>query len=285
MPGNVYICLNGEYLQSAEPCIFPHNRAFRYGDSSCENMHAFATEPQFLNYHLERLYDNMQLLSMEVPAWFTERNVNQLIVRLLNKNRIFGGAGIRLTVYRDTSERFIPDNGKVSYLLESHKLEYNKYELNENGYCVDICNGLIKATGPLASVRNANPLLYLLTGIAGKNNNLDASILLNESGRLVETVNSNIFLVSGNSIFTPGINQGCIPGIMRRVIIEIAMEAGFKVNDQSNLTPAALNDAEEVFLTNALDGIRWVGAYSQRRYYKKTAKLLTARLNEIAFKS
>jgi branched-chain amino acid aminotransferase len=281
---NVYICLNGEYLRAIEPCLFPNNRAFRYADSFFENIHVFATEPQFLNYHIERLVDNMRLLSMEVPAFFTEHNFRQLIVRLLNKNRIFRGACIRLTVYRNPNEKYIPGDDKISFILESQTLEHDKYELNEKGFCVDICNGFTKTTGPLANVRNANSLLYLLAGISGRNSNLDAAILLNETGRLVETISANIFLVSGNSIFTPGINQGCIPGVMRKVIIGLAGDAGFNINDQSSLTPAALDDAEEVFFTNAIDGIRWVGAYRQRRYFKKTAKMLTGRLNELAFK-
>jgi branched-subunit amino acid aminotransferase/4-amino-4-deoxychorismate lyase len=282
---NAYICLNGEYLRATEPSIFPNNRAFRYADSLCENIHAFSTEPQFLNYHIERLVDNMCLLSMEVPTYFTESNINQLIVRLLNKNRIFGGAGIRLTVYRNIDEEYIPGDNNVSFILESYKLDYDKYELNEKGFCVDICSSFTKTSGRLANVRNANSLVYLLAGIYGRNCNLDAAILLNETGRLVETINANIFLTSGNSIFTPGISQGCIPGVMRKVITRLAGEAGFSINDQSSLTPAALEDAEEVFLTNAVDGIRWVGAFRQRRYFKKTAKLLTGKLNELAFKS
>jgi branched-chain amino acid aminotransferase len=127
-------------------------------------------------------------------------------------------------------------------------------------------------------------MLYLLAGIDAQNNNLDEVILLNESGRILETGMSNIFLVSGNAVFTPGIDQGCIPGIMRRFIIGLASRAGFRVNDQSSLTPAAMEDAEEVFLTNAIEGIRWVGAYRQRRYYNKTAKQLAAKLNDVAFK-
>jgi len=285
MAVHAYICLNGEYLKAAEPCLFPHNRAFRYADSISENIHAFATEPQFLNYHIERLIDNMRLLLMEVPAYFSEENMRQLILRLLNKNRMFGGACIRLTVYRNSDQDYLPADNKVVFMLESFKLEHDRYELNEKGLCVDICIEYPKTTGPLANVRNANALLYLMAGISGKNSNLDAAILLNENGRLVETADSNIFLVSGNSIFTPGTNQGCIPGIMRKVITGLAVDAGFGVNDQCSLTPAVLEDTEEMFLTNAMNGIRWVGAYRQRRYYNKTAKLLTSRLNELAFNS
>ncbi|MBN1144470.1 MAG: aminotransferase class IV [Bacteroidales bacterium] len=278
-----YICLNGAYIKGNEPCLFPGNRAFRYADSLSENMHAFATEPQFLEHHLNRLTDNMQLLSMDVPAYFTAENLHQLIERLLNKNRIFGGAGIRLTVFRNNEQDFVPADHRVSFILESKPLKAGKYELNEKGHCIDICTEFIKVKGRLSGLRSSNSTMYLMAAMQGRKENMDAVILLNEDNRLVETTDSNIFLVSGNSVYTPGIDQGCIPGIMRRIVAGLANESGFSVNDQCSLTPMALDDAEEVFLTNATEGICWVGAYRKRRYYNKAAKQLTARLNNLAF--
>jgi branched-chain amino acid aminotransferase len=246
-------------------------------------MHAFATEPQFLDHHLNRLTDNMQLLSMDVPAYFSVENMRQLIERLLNKNRIFGGAGIRLTVFRNDEQDFVPADHQVSFILESKPLKTGKYDLNEKGYCIDICAEYRKVKGLLSGLRNSNSITYLMAAMQGRKENLDAVILLNEDNRLVETTDSNLFLVSGNSVYTPGVGQGCIPGIMRRVVTMLANEAGYCVNDQCSLTPMALDDAEEVFLTNSTEGIRWVGAYRKRRYYNKVAKQLTARLNNLAF--
>ena len=142
----------------------------------------------------------------------------------------------------------------------------------------------MKSPGKLSELPRFNSYLYLMAGMECKKNKLDSVILLNPAGRLVEAIHSNIFLVSGKSVFTPGIDQGCIPGVMRKVVVDLAIESGYQVNDMSSLTPAALFDAEEVFLTNAIEGIRWAGAYQQTRYFNKTAKLLTARLNEKAFK-
>jgi branched-chain amino acid aminotransferase len=276
--------LNGEFRKTGEPCLFPQNRAFRFGDVLHENLHAFATELQFPEYHLERLSGNMRLLSMEMPAYFTAGTFRQLTSQLLNKNRIFGGAGIRLSVFRDTlHENFIPEGERISFILESQRLEYDKYVLNERGQTVDLCTGYLKSAGALSAVREAHALHYLLAGMEGRKRNLDSVLMLNETGRLVETQDSNIFLVSGNAIFTPGISQGCIPGIMQRVILELAGNAGYRINDQSSLTPAALDDAEELFFTNAVDGIRWVVAFRDRRYYKRAAKMLNEKLNEKAF--
>ena len=278
-----YICLNGEFKKAAEPCLFPHNRAFRFGDVLHENLHACATELQFPGYHLERLSENMRALSMHMPAYFSVRLLTQLTAQLLNKNRIFGGAWVRLTVYRDPCEDSVADEGRISYIVESHRLEHDHYVLNDRGLAIDISTDFIKSVGSLSAIRSAHSLLYLLAGMEARKKNLDSSVLLNGAGRLVETPDSNIFLISGNAIFTPGIHQGCIPGIMRRVILEISGEAGYRINDQSSLTPAALNDAEEVFLTNSIQGIQWVVAYRERRYYKRAARILTEKLNERAF--
>lgn len=281
---DTYICINGEFKRSSQPLIFHHNRALCFGDILYENMHAYATEPQFFEYHFKRLISHMHLLSMEVPVSFTRETLGALISQLLNKNRIFGGAVIRLSVFRNTGIDLLPDSHGVSFIIESRRLDHHHFELNEKGLTIDVFSNYTKASGLLSSIKNTNALLYLLACIDCKKNNLDDYLLLNENGRIVETTNSNIFLVSGSSIFTPGILQGCIPGVMREVIIEIAGKEGYRINDQSNLTPSALEDAGEIFLTNAVDGIRWVGAYKQRRYYKKTAKFLIDKLNRKAFR-
>jgi branched-chain amino acid aminotransferase len=72
---------------------------------------------------------------------------------------------------------------------------------------------------------------------------------------------------------------------MREVIMRIAVDGGLQVNDHSSLTPAVLEDADEIFFTNAVEGIRWTGAYRQRRFYKRTAQMLIRKLNERTFGS
>ena len=278
-----YICFNGEFIKENEFRIAVNNRAFRYGDSLVENIHGFATEPQFLELHLERLTDNMRFLCMEVPAFFSERNFSGLITSLLNKNRVFGGARIRLTVIRSEGEEFLTPSGKVSFLIESDALQQGRYVLNERGLVASLFTDMAKNADTLAHLRSNGLILYRMAMIRAKERNTDAIILLNQAGRIIETADSNIFLVSGNSVFTPGYDQGCVHGIMRRVVISLATSLGYNVNDHSSLTPGSLYEAEEVFITNATEGIRWIGAYEQTRYFNRVAKMLTAKLNEKAF--
>jgi len=48
------------------------------------------------------------------------------------------------------------------------------------------------------------------------------------------------------------------------------------------LSPQVLHRADEVFLTNAISGMKWVGAYRGKRYFNKVSKMLTEKLNEKA---
>lgn len=278
-----YICRNGEFLKAVDPCLHHYNRAFRYGEMLTENMHAYATEAQFLDLHLNRLVSNMQFLGMPVPAYLNVSNVGELITRLLNKNRIFGGAAIRLTIFRDEACELNPAGTKASFLMESEKLETKQYGLNAQGFSIDICEAYEKASGLFSHIRQADALLYILADAYREQHFLDVVLLLNQYKRLVESTHANVFLVSGNTLFTPGTDQGCIPGVMRQVVITLALQNGFMVNDQSRLTPVSLEEAEEVFLTSAVTGIQWVGAYRQKRYYNRVAKMLTSKLNEQVF--
>jgi len=280
---NEYICLNGEFLKNDEPRLYTSNRAFRHDDVLIESLHANATEPQFIDLHLNRLTGNMQSLSMEIPAYFTPANFRLLITSLLNKNRIFSGACLRITVFRNHGENLIPSLNEVSFLIESAALKSGRYEINEKGLTAGISKDFTRTADRLSHLHRPNSMLFLLAALEGRNNNIDAVILLNQVGRLTESTDSNIFLVSGNALFTPSLEQGCIHGIMRKIVIGLAVEAGYRVNDQSSLTASALLDAEEVFLTNALEGIRWVGAYQQKRYFSKTSRMLIGMLNEMAF--
>ncbi len=282
--GNVkYICTDGEFRRVSEPFLGTQNRAFRFGDALCENIHAFAMEAQFLEQHYNRLLRGMDMLYMKIPGWFTVKYLTHLISQLLTRNRIFGGAYVRLTLYRKSGEFIKPDDNEVSFILESQSLSENQYVLNEKGLVIDLCQDYQVHSDLLSGIKMTGSLLYVLTGLYCERNHLDDAILLNDAGRIAGSYRSNIFLVRDSSLFTPGLDQGCIAGVMREVIIKLSVDSGIRINDQGKLTPAVLDDADEVFLTNALEGIRWVGAYRKRRYYKKTAQLLVRILNEQAF--
>lgn len=282
-PGKTYICHNGDFIHADRPFLGLPNRAFHHCDVIKEEVHAYASEPQFLEKHVHKLVSSMHLLSMEIPAYFKPADLNFLFSKLLRKNKCFGGAVVRLTVYRNSSRQDSAERNDVSFVLDSRRLEHDLYELNAKGSVIGAYHELTRYAHPLSSIRNADPMLFLKAEQYCQKNMLDECVFLNGNGRIVETVHSNIFLVKDQSVFTPSIEEGCIPGVMRSVMIDLCNLSGYRMNDRCRLSPEAMNEADEIFLTDAVNGLRWVGAYRQKRYYKKTVQQLHVALNRLAF--
>src|SRR5512133_296179 len=124
-----YLCLNGEFGLAADPVLHAGNRAFLFGDALFENIHASSTEPQLLEKHYNRLITSMDILGMAVPSRLTVPSLSRLISQLLNRNKMFGGASIRLTVYREKGEPLLPAHQLASFMLESEALDTANYRL------------------------------------------------------------------------------------------------------------------------------------------------------------
>src|SRR5690606_10046155 len=105
-----------------------------------------------------------------------------------------------------------------------------------------------------------------MAGIYQKAHSLDECILTNDKSNITEAISSNIFAVKNGVLYTSPITDGCVDGVMRKKIIEIAQANRIAVYEMS-LTQSVLLGADELFLTNAINGIRWVVAYKQKRYF------------------
>ncbi|MHC1705496.1 MAG: aminotransferase class IV [Tenuifilaceae bacterium] len=278
-----YIWINGEMVISDTPILTSDNRSFLYGDGLFETIHAYGTLGRNLNLHISRIKQGMKLLNIEIPTYFDEQMLSKEITRLLNKNRYFGSARVRLTVFRNPGGKYTPTDNAAGFLIEADPLETKMYELNSKGIVVDIFTELKKPLNPLSSIKSCNSLFYILAGIYQEKNGLNDCILINSNDRIAEAISSNIFIVKGDTLFTPSVSEGCIPGIMREVIIKVAPKIGFNVKNQVAIPPQNLLDCDEVFLTNSITGIKWVVAFRQQRYFNKVSKLLTDVINRFTF--
>ncbi|MCK5822930.1 MAG: aminotransferase class IV [Bacteroidales bacterium] len=278
-----YICNNGDFVLSDSPVLTTQNRAFRYGDGLFETMHANGTKVQFLDEHFIRLTYGIEKLKMNIPDYFTINHIKNLITKLLNKNKLYQGAKIRLSVFRSDGGLYTPLSNNISFIIEAEELEHAKYTLNKKGLVIDIYNEIKKNINYFSDLKSSNALLFVLAGIYKQKNKLDDCIIINQENKIVEAVSSNIFIVKNNQLYSPALTDGCIPGIMRTQIIKTALSLNYTIFDDCNIKPDDLLSADEVFLTNAISGIRWVVAYKNNRYFNKTSKLLINKLNESVF--
>ncbi len=275
-----FIDHNGTHLAVDQPLFTANNRAFCYGDALFETIRIANHNPQFLKEHLHRLFVGMGVLKMQTNPLFNETFFEHAILELAKKNGVTSDGRVRLTVYRNQGGFYAPDDNTVSYLIEISLLETKGYEFNAKGYTVDLYTELKKSQNVLSSIKSANSAIYVMAGIYKKRNSLDECILVNDKGIITEAISSNLFAVKNGVLYTPPIADGCIDGVMRKKIIEIAQVNRIAVYEISIMQNVLLS-ADELFLTNAINGIRWVVAYKQKRYFNNTSKKLLEKLNEL----
>lgn len=275
-----FINNNGVIVSADEPVVKASNRSFRYGDALFETIRITNYNPQFLKEHLARLYSGMKVLKMEMNPLFSETFFEHAILELAQKNSITSDGRVRLTVYRNEGGFYAPATNSVSYLIEATPMEDVGYVLNTKGYTIDLFNDFKKQQNSLSSIKSANSLVYVLAGIAKHNLQLDECIILNDKSHIIETISSNIFAVKNGVLYTPPVSDGCVDGVMRKKIIEIAEANKIAVYEISVMQNVLLG-ADELFLTNSFNGIRWVVAYKQKRYFNNTSKKLIEKLNQL----
>jgi branched-subunit amino acid aminotransferase/4-amino-4-deoxychorismate lyase len=275
-----YINHNGVILASVSTAVMLSNRSFRYGDGLFESIRIANHRPQFLKEHIQRLLMGMKVLKMQPHAQLNEQFMEAAIVELTHKNNIEAGGRVRLTIYRNDGGLYAPDTNEVSYYIETSRLDEPNYMLNPKGFTIDLYSELKKQQHILSNIKSANSLLYVMAAINKKQLGLDECLLLNDKHYIIEGISSNIFAVKNGVLYTPPIADGCVDGVMRKKIIEIAQANRIAVYEISIMQNVLLG-ADELFLTNAVNGIRWIVAYKQKRYFNNTSKKLTDKLNEL----
>lgn len=275
----VFINFNGEILPENDKLLSIGNRAFRYGDGLFESMRLMKGKLKFPELHAERLQKGMKALKIDgysqTDSWFLKDKVEELARR----NKLKHGR-VRLTVYRDAEGLYTPSQNKMGYCIEISPLDEPRYYLNEKGLIMDVYSELKKPFNYLSNIKTCNSLIYVMAGLFKQQNRLDDIFLLNDNSNLCEAGSSNIFVWYQNHLYTPALSEGCVEGVMRRVVIQLARENNIPVTE-AQINAEVLNEADEVFLTNATKGIQWVMGYGVKRYFNRLSKALMDELNKL----
>ncbi|MCO4292222.1 aminotransferase class IV [Solitalea sp. MAHUQ-68] len=276
-----FINFKGEIIPEQQPLFTTKNRAFRYGDGLFESIRMIKGELKFLSFHTERLQYGMKQLMFSNYKTFTADFLNQQVHQLAKSNKLFDNARIRISVFREGEGLYTPETNQGAFIIEMQKMEESAYETNKKGVIIDLFSGVRKNYNQLSGLKTSNSLPYILAAIQKQQTGVDDVILLNDEGYLVEGISSNLFLVKNGEFYTPALTEGCVAGVMRRVMLEMALHTGLKMHEVK-IKPEALRDADEIFLTNATQGIRWVVGYQEKRFFNSYSKMLTDMLNRFS---
>lgn len=273
-----FVLINGEFLATSTPYL-KENRSFMYGDGLFESIRVINGNPFNLENHILRLLEGAKLLSIEVPSYICTQYFHKQIKVLLEKNNIKAGARIRLSLFRNDGGYYKPENNTCSYMITADSLPNNLYKMNDEGLLVDVYDEIHKHKNILSNFKTSNALHSVMAGNYANKHKLNDCFILNSNRHIIESISSNIFLVSNGVLYTPPLSDGCIGGTMRMHVINIALKNNYKVYETS-LLPQNLMVADEIFFTNAIKGIQWVGGYKSKRYFNSVSKNLLGLINQ-----
>jgi branched-chain amino acid aminotransferase len=275
-----FISFNNQIVSKETPLFTIANRSFCYGDGFFESMRITGSEMPFIKNHFDRIKETASVLEINLPPDLSIESLQETVKLLAEKNGVEKEGKARINFYRNEGGLYAPESNTCSVIVDV--MPYASaigYELNSKGLKVDLYQKIKKPCNVLSSIKSCNSLLYVLAGKYKRDNDLEESVILNDKHNVCEFTSSNLFIVINGVLYTPALAEGCINGVMRKVILDLAAKARIYVYE-TELKPNDLIRADEIFLTNAVQGIQWIGAYKSKRYFNKVSKTLIDALNE-----
>lgn len=263
-------------------------RALRYGDGLFETLRVSKNTLLFFTRHYSRLILGMETLGMAVPEHWQLGWLRKAILDLVAAQQV-SNARVRIQVWRAGQGRYGPETQAPDMLIESVPLDGPFYGINREGLRLDYAESVRLSRRPMDRVKGAVAMPYILAAQELQQRQKAAKsaggpepddlLLCNTEGRVVEATSSNLFALLDGTLYTPPEDEGGIPGVMQRILLQVSAKAGIACKREA-LTRESLLEADALFLSNAIRGMRWVGAFQGRTLTNQFALGLFGKLEE-----
>ena len=242
------IYIDGEFLPKAEAKVSVFDHGLLYGDGVFEGIRSYNGRVFKLDEHLERLYDSAKSIMLEIPI--SIETMEETVLETLRRNHLTE-AYIRLIVTRGVGDLGLdPDKcPKPSIIIIADKIVLYPQKYYEEGLeivTVSVRRNYAEAINP--RIKSLNYLNNILAKIEGKQAGAEEVLMLNAEGYVVECSGDNIFWIKNEVLVTPPVHMGILEGVTRNSVIDLAREAGMRVEERV-FTRHDLYIADECFLT------------------------------------
>jgi 4-amino-4-deoxychorismate lyase len=248
-------------VNGARTGIDPADRGLAYGDGLFETMAAIDGRVRWLDYHLERLADGCRRLA--IPAIDPSALRGEIEAHCPKAGR----AIVKLIVTRGPGARGYPppERSQPTRILGISSWQPYPRTHYTDGIRVRVCAMRLGESPALAGLKHLCRLEQVLAQMELRGRDVEQGLLLDTRGYVVGGTSTNVFAVRGGDLVTPAVTRNGIAGVMRRVVLERAGEAGLRPIEAA-MTLADIETADELFMTNALVGIWPVGKLDERTY-------------------
>jgi len=266
-------------IQENSNCTVESNRGFLYGDAVFETIKVLDNKVLFLEDHYFRLMASMRICRMEIPMNFTMEFFDEQILKLTNSLEKSNSFRVRFSVFRNSDGFYTPISNEIEFIIVAIPSENSVYTIEKSNYEVELYKDFFIPKQLLSTLKTNNKMLQIAGSVFAKENDYDNCLVLNDEKNVVEALQSNLFMKTGNILVTPPISDGCLNGIMRKQVIEILNKMeGIEIKETS-ISPFDLQKADELFLTNVITGIQPITKYRKKEYAVNFSSEIVAKLN------
>ncbi len=225
------------------------DRALAYGDGLFETLAAFDGTCPWFERHLSRLRMGCDVLGLPHPDADALREETRRVAaglkRAVIKWIVTAGAGGRGYAR--------PQPVQPRRIVQAHPWPGYPRAFWDEGIALHVCHLRLSAQPALAGIKHLNRLEQVLARQELPDGCAEG-VLCNTAGEVVEGIASNLFAVLDDTLITPPVGDCGVNGLMRRWVLETAVEAGIDTAIEP-LRPDDLERAREIFMTNALIGL------------------------------
>jgi branched-chain amino acid aminotransferase len=256
---------NGRLVAAEEVAIAPDDAGVLHGDGLFETLRVDGGRVRDLDAHLDRLFASLPRIDLEIPE---RRRALAATVRVVAKAAPRPAARLRITVTRGVA-------GVPTRLVTAVPYEPPSRAMLREGVAAVVLHDLrLEARGALTGLKSLSYGAHALAQLRARAAGAWEALLLDKEGLLMEGSRSNVVLVlERGRAYTPPAAEGCVPGTVRRRLLEAGLIEEGEVFDDD------LPAASEVLLTNSLVGVLPVGRIGELRWspgpvYRRLRKAL-----------
>ncbi|MGH8419140.1 MAG: aminodeoxychorismate lyase [Pseudomonas sp.] len=233
------------------------DRGLAYGDGLFETILVKAGVPLLFERHLQRLALGAKRLALVLDLPLIESECRTFAVQMSE-------GAMKLIVTRGDGLRgYAPTPGaQVRRILQSSPLPAYPPANAEQGIRLFPCRTRLAEQPLLAGLKHLNRLEQVIARSEWHDTEHAEGLMRDTTGRIVEAVYSNLFLIKGGVLLTPDLTRCGVAGVMRAELLTLAEQMNMPVRAM-DLHMSDLQRADEVFVCNSVYGIWPVRAVEQ----------------------
>jgi branched-chain amino acid aminotransferase len=228
------------------------SRAEAYGDGLFESIRVQAGSFPLLAHHLVRLEAGLAAIRLDWPIGLSSATLRDAIAFMWKELGAPSAAIFRLQISRAGPANGYRPKGNASVAkLSVRQLPATAPQAQKLAVWTD----MRRVETSISAFKTMSALPYVLAAEAASALGVDDVLLLTPNEEVSECSRANLFVSKGGRLYTPSLSAGCVAGVMRAAILDAARIIDMPISCAAPIPLEWLLEADEIFLTNATQGI------------------------------